>query len=53
MVTLTRAYVAVYEAGLVESKLKELEARLDAKANATSNRQRRAARPSKPGPSHR
>lgn len=30
------AYVAVYEAGLVDAKLKELKAKLDAKADATS-----------------
>lgn len=37
MATLTGAYVAVHEAGLVDAKLKELEARLDAKVDATSN----------------
>lgn len=37
MATLTRAYVAVYEAGLVDAKLKELEARLNSKADVTSN----------------
>jgi hypothetical protein len=35
--SLTRAYVAVYESGLVESRLKEIEARLEAKADAPSS----------------
>lgn len=33
LATLSRAYVAVYEAGLVEAKIKELEDRIGAKAN--------------------
>jgi hypothetical protein len=33
--SLTRAYVAVYESVLVESRLKEIEARLEAKTDAS------------------
>ena len=38
MAPLTWAYVTVYEAGLVESKLKDIEARLDQKVDATKGR---------------
>lgn len=38
MASLTRAYVTVYEAGLVESRLKDIEARIEAKADATKGR---------------
>lgn len=34
--SLTRAYVAVYEAALVDTRLKELEQRLEAKADPTA-----------------
>lgn len=40
--TLTRAYVAVYEAGLVDSRLKELEGRLEARADPLSDREESA-----------
>lgn len=38
LATLSRAYVAVYEAGLIESRIREIEARIDAKTASTAER---------------
>lgn len=35
--TLSRAYVAVYEAGLVESKIAEIERRMEERAAGSAN----------------